>query len=95
VEALGKSHSDYKCFVYGSGRREEPLGIALSDIALVVALKTDPPYRCVVEVADASKGRFTHTMPFPCCSHAVPLPFTLATASEIGMLLITSWNWVL
>jgi hypothetical protein len=21
------------------------------------------------------KGGFTHTMPFPCCSHAVPMPF--------------------
>jgi hypothetical protein len=30
-------------------------------------------------------------MPFPCRFPAVPLPFTLATASEIGMLLITNF----
>jgi hypothetical protein len=47
------------------------------------------------------KGRFTHTMPFPCRFPAATLPlpchfprvlcFTLATASEIGILLITNF----
>jgi hypothetical protein len=38
------------------------------------------------------KVRFTHTTPFPCHSPSqTPLCFTLATASEISMLLITNF----
>ena len=31
---------------------------------------------------DAAKGRFTHSMPFPCRAHAVPLPCRAAKGLE-------------